>query len=165
MQSRIARLTLLAAAVAFTPLAFAAQAGSAQPAGSAAPQMQVQHRSILDELNLTESQQQQVRAAMQQSMQELRPQAQALDQRRATFEQTQPGTSGYQASVNSLAQAESDFARTRVQHEGALRAKVYGMLTQAQRTKLQQLLAQQRERIQQMRAQQQSRQTQPAASH
>lgn len=163
MQSRIARLTVLAAAVAFAPLAFAA-APAGQPASSAAPQMQVQHRSVLDELNLSQSQQQQIRAAVQQNMQEMRPQAQALAQSRATFEKTQPGTSGYQSTVNSLAQAESDFARTRVQHEGSLRTKVHGLLTPAQRTKLQQLLAQQRERVQQMRAQQ-ARQAKPAASH
>lgn len=161
MQRTTARLTLLAAALAIAPLALAAQPAT-QPASSAAPQMQVQHRSILDELNLTPAQQQNVRAAMQQNMQELRPQMQTLEQRQAAFEQAEPGSSGYQSSVNALAQAESDFSRTRVQHEGALRARIYGMLTPEQRTKLQQLLAQQRARIQQMRAQQQA---QPAASH
>lgn len=160
MHIRIASLTLLAA-VAFAPLALAAPP-AAQPASPAAPQLQVQHRSILDELNLTPTQQQDIRAAMQSTMQELRPQAEALQQRRAAFEQTQPDSAGYQTAVNSLAQAEGDFARSRVQHEGVVRTKIFGILSQAQRAKLQQLLAQQRERAQQQRAQEQA---QPAASH
>lgn len=156
MHRRIVRLSLLAAALAVTPLAFAQQSG--QPASSAAPQMQVQHRSVLDELDLTQAQQQQIHAAMQQNMQYLRPQALALQQRQANFEQVEPGSRGYQAAVDALAQAESDFARNRIHHEGALRTTIYGYLTQAQRAKLQQLLAQQR-------AQLQAQQAQPAASH
>lgn len=162
MQTRMLSLALLAACVIAAPAALAAPA--AQPAAPANPQMQVQHRSILDELDLTDAQQQQIKAAMLQDRQELLPLAKALDQRQAAFEQAQPGSSGYQSAVNTLAQAEADFTRTRVLHEGALRAKIYGLLTQAQRDKLQTLLAQQRARLQQLRAEQ-AQQAQPAASH
>lgn len=152
MSNRIPALALLCAAVAFAPLAIAAP--PAQPA--AAPQMQVQHQSVLDEIGMTPTQQQQVRTILQQNMQSMQPLVQALEQKQASFEQTQPGTSGYQGSVNALAQAQADFWRTRIEREGAVRAKIYGLLTPAQRDKLQQLLAQQRARLQQMRAQQQA---------
>lgn len=165
MSKPILRATLLAAAIATAPLAIAATQQSTQPASSASPHMQVQRRSVLDELDLTTTQQDAIRAAMRENFEQMRPQIQSLQQRRQAFETTQPGASNYQATVDSLAQAEADFARARVQHEGALRAKIYGVLTAAQRTKLQNLIAQQQARL---RAQQQSSSTNgsaPAASH
>lgn len=157
MSNRIPALALLCAGVACAPLALAAP--PAQPA--AAPQMQVQRHSVLDEIGLTPTQQQQVRAILQQNAQAMQPLVQTLEQRQATFEQTQPGSAGYQAAVNALAQTQADYWRARVEREGAARAKIHALMTQAQRDKLQQLLAQQRARLQQMRAQQQA---QPAAS-
>ena len=152
MHSRIFCTTALAAAVALSPLAMAAAAPaqSAPSASSAAPQAS-QRRSILDELNLTAAQQSSIRETMQQNFQQLRPQMQALNQKRMTFENATPGSSGYQSAVNDLAQAEADFAKAQTLREAAVRSKVYESLTPAQRSKLKDLIAEQRARMAQMR--------------
>lgn len=165
MHRRIFRTTALATAIAFSSLAFAAGAAPAQstPATSSAqPQVQAQQHSILEELKLTATQQSTIRETMQQNFSQLRPQMQAVTQKREAFENATPGSSGYQTAVNNLAQAEADFARARTLREGALRGKINGVLTPVQRTKLKNLLAEQKARVQQMR---QAAQAQHAAGN
>lgn len=163
MQSRTFHTTALATAIAFSSLAFAAGAAPAQSTpttSSAKPPVQAQQHSILEELNLTEKQQSAIRETMQQNFQQLRPQMQTVTQKREAFESATPGSAGYQATVNDLAQAEADFARARTLREGVLRSKINDVLTPAQRTKLKDLIAQQKARVQQM---QQAAQAQHAA--
>lgn len=167
MHSRIFCTTALAAALAAAPLALAAAAPaqSAPPASSAAPQAP-QRRSILEELNLTPAQQSSIREAMQQDFQQLRPQMQALNQKRQAFENATPGSAGYQSAVNDLAQAEADFAKARTLRQGAMRSKVYGLLTSAQRSKLKDLIAKQRAQVRQAaQAQGVAGSAAPPASH
>jgi Spy/CpxP family protein refolding chaperone len=171
MYSRTFRTTALAAAIAFSSLAFAAGAARAQstpPASAAKPGAPAQQHSILEELNLTEAQQSTIRETMQQNFQQLRPQMEAVTQKRDAFENATPGSSSYQSTVNDLAQAEADFAKARTLREGVLRSKVYEVLTPAQRTKLQSLIAEQKARIQQMQRAAQTPHagsSAPAASH
>ncbi|MGH8114183.1 MAG: Spy/CpxP family protein refolding chaperone [Rhodanobacteraceae bacterium] len=172
MHSRIFRTTALATAIAFSSLAFAAGATPAQAksiTSSTKSTNQAQQHSILEELHLTEKQQTTIRETMQQNFQQLRPQMQTVAQKREAFENATPGSAGYQATVNDLAQAEADFARARTLREGALRSKINEVLTPAQRTKLKNLIAEQRARAQQMQqaaqAQHAAGSSSPPASH
>jgi Spy/CpxP family protein refolding chaperone len=154
MHSRILRSTALATAIVFASPAFAAGAAPAQstPSASAAkPQAPAQRRSLLDELDLTATQQSSVRAKMQQDFQQLRPQMQAVAQKRQAFADATPGSSSYQSAVNDLAQAEANFAKARTLREGALRSQIYELLTPAQRTRLKDLMAEQKARFARMR--------------
>lgn len=166
MHSRTFRTTALAAAIAFSSLAFAAGAAPSQstPSTSATtPGAPAQRHSILEELNLTESQQSTIRGTMQQNFQQLRPQMETVTQKRDAFENATPGSSSYQSTVNDLAQAEADFAKARTLREGVLRSKIYDVLTPAQRTKLKNLIAEQKARVQQMQRAADS--SAPPASH
>lgn len=172
MHSRIFRTTALAAALAFSPLAMAVGAARAQsvPSTTAAkPQATAPRRSILEELDLTATQQSTIRETVQQNFEQLRPQMQALAQKRQAFENATPGGSGYRAAVNDLAKAEADFAKARVLREGAVRSKVYDLLTPAQRTKLKDLMAERKARVAKMRqaaqAQRATGSSAPPASH
>lgn len=163
MQSRILRTTAIATAIALSSLAFSAGAAPAQSTSatsSATPNAQAQRHSILEELDLTATQQTSIRETMKQNFEKLRPQMQALTQKREAFGNATPNSSGYQSAVNDLAQAEANFARARTLGEGELRSKIHQVLTPAQRTKLKNLIAQQHARMQQM---QQAAQTQHAA--
>lgn len=153
MHSRIFRTTALATAIAFASLAFTAGAAPAQsaPTSAAQPHAPVQRHSMLEELDLTESQQSTIRETMQQNFQQLRPQLQTVTQKRQAFENATPGTSSFQTAMNDLAQAEADFAKARTLREGALRTRIYDVLTPTQRTKLKNLIAQQKARVQKMR--------------
>lgn len=164
MHSRIFRTTALAATIAFSPLAMAAgaQAQSAPSTSAAKPQAPAARRSILDELDLTPTQQSTIRETMQQNFQQLRPQLQALTQKRQAFETAIPGSAGYQSAVNDYARADADFAKAEILREGAVRSKVYQLLTPAQRTKLASLMAEQRARVAKMR---QAAQAQGAAGN
>lgn len=155
----------LTAAIAFAPLAIAAPAQSAQGAAAQpAPKVQVQRRSILDELNLTDAQKASIQQAQKQAFSPLAAQAQQLDQYQKAAADAEPGTSNYQTDINNLATAESNFVRARVLAEGKLRVDIYNTLTSQQRTKLKSLLAQQRAEVAKMRAEQEARQRAPAAS-
>lgn len=171
MSNRIFRSTVLATAVALSSLAFAAGAAPAQsaPATSAAkPGAPAQRQSILEQLDLTDSQQSTIRSTVQQNFQQLQPQLQTVTRKRQAFEDATPGTAAFQSAMNDLAQAEADFAKARTLREGALRTRIYEVLTPSQRTKLKNLIAQQKARIQQMRQAAQAQRaggSAPPASH
>ena len=155
----------LTAAIAFAPLAIAAPAQTAQGAAAQpAPKMQVQRRSVLEELNLTDAQKASIQQAMRSNFEVLRPQVATLQQYQEAYDTAEPGSSGYQTSVNNLANAEARFVQARVVQEGKLRSQIYGILTSSQRTKLKGLLAQQRAEVAKLRAEQQAKQQAPAAS-
>jgi Spy/CpxP family protein refolding chaperone len=172
MYSRIFRTTALATALAFSSLAFAAGAAAAQSTPSslaAQPCAPAKGQSLLEELDLTQSQQSSIRTTMQQNFQQLRPQMQSVTQKRQAFEDATPGTSAFQSAMNDLAQAEADFAKARTLREGALRSKIYEVLTPTQRTKLKDLIAQQKAQVEKMReaarARRASGSSTPPASH
>jgi Spy/CpxP family protein refolding chaperone len=172
MHSRIFRSTALPTAIAFCSLAFAAGAAPAQstPSGTTAqPGAPAKGQSLLEQLDLTQSQQSSIRTTVQQNFQQLRPQMQSLTQKRQAFEDATPGTSAFQSAMNDLARAEADFAKARTLREGALRTRIHEVLTPTQRTKLKNLIAQQRARVEKMREAARARRagggSTPPASH
>ena len=160
MRNLLTRSTVLAAALACSPLAFAAgPQQAAAPQGSAAPNAQAQRApNLFDELGLTDKQRASVRQAMQENFQQARPQLETLNQKRAAFNNATPGSSQFQAAANDLAQTESTAAHDEVLRQAALRTKIYNLLTSEQRTKLATLRAQAEQRARQQQ------QAAPAAS-
>lgn len=152
------RSTVLAAALACSSFAFAAAPPSAASTGEATSHSHM-HRlhhgrhgmSMLDQLNLTDSQRTSVHQLMRQSFQEARPAVQTLRQKRMAFENATPGSAEFQTAANALAQAESSAAHARVLHQAELRTKIYNLLTPAQRTQLASLRAQHEAKMKQWR--------------
>ncbi|HET7931428.1 MAG TPA: Spy/CpxP family protein refolding chaperone, partial [Rhodanobacteraceae bacterium] len=128
----------------------------APPHQAAAPQAQqhVRPRSILDQLELTDSQRTRIQQLQQSSMEKERSFMQTLRQKQEAFSNETPGGSGYQSAANALATAEANAARAHVLTEAAFRADVYHLLTPEQRTKLATLTAQQKARVEQWRKEQ-----------
>ncbi|HEU4856564.1 MAG TPA: Spy/CpxP family protein refolding chaperone [Rhodanobacteraceae bacterium] len=157
MRKLLTRTTVLAAALACSPLLLAASPQQkAAPASSAATANA--RPSLSDELGLTATQRTSVQQLMQQNLEQARPQIQALRQKALAFEQATPGTSQFQTATNDLAQAESTAAHDQVLRQADVRTKVYNLLTPEQRTKLANLVRQRQQQMQQ-------RQAAPPASH
>jgi periplasmic protein CpxP/Spy len=158
MRKPIRMTILLAAMVGISSLAFA---GSGDPpvadqGGPPARGMHARHRWMGDRgyarLDLTDAQRSQIRELTRGSFDQAKPLMEALKQKRQAFESAEPGSPGYLAAASDLAQAEADAARARVTREADLRAKIYGILTQAQRAQLADLRARHQARIQQWKA-------------
>lgn len=125
---------------------------------------------VLDQLNLTDAQRASIRQVFQQNFDQARPELQALQQKRRAFENTTPGSSGYQTAANDLAEAESNAAHTRVLRQAALRTKIYNLLTPVQRTQLASIRTQREAKMKQwreahMRHQSDNAPASPAAAH
>lgn len=116
---------------------------------------------VYDKLDLSDAQRNQLRQLTEQDFAQARPQMQALRQARRAYASAIPGTAAYQTAVGNLAQAEADAARTRTTQRADLRARIYQLLTPAQRNQLAQI-QQQRETHRQQRKQ--SRQDNPPSS-
>ena len=144
---------LLAAAVGFSSLAFAAtgvQATDTPASSSSSGQMQHgmhhgmwhhrdgQHGSMgeLGKLDLTTAQRSNIQKMTREDRAEARPQMKALMQQRMAFENATPGSADYQTAAEQLAQAEGKAAEARVTRQAALRTKIYNELTAQQRTQL-----------------------------
>jgi Spy/CpxP family protein refolding chaperone len=85
---------------------------------------------------------------MKNSFASTKPQRQALFQQRKAFESLTPDQAGYQAAADSLAQAEANAAKARVEQQASVRAQIYGVLTSAQKMKLASLKAEREQRMQ-----------------
>jgi Spy/CpxP family protein refolding chaperone len=107
---------------------------------------------ILDKLDLTSTQRDNIRQMMHQSFEQARPEMQALRGKRQAFAAATPGSSDYRTATSALAAAEANAARGRVTREAALRTRIYDSLTPAQRTKLAKLRADHRARMQQWKS-------------
>lgn len=168
MPSLPTRSLLIAAAVALAPLALAAP----PPSAPAAPPMGAMHMGamhhgegqrgghwrgdehsmrMLDQLDLSTSQRDNIRKWMQQERADARPEQAALMQKRTAFADATPGTSQYNTATSELVKAESQAAEARVTRQAALRAKIYAELTPAQRTKLAGLHQARQQKMQQWR--------------
>lgn len=164
----------LAAAIAFSSLAFAAtgaQTDTTTPPSSAVPMQHgkwhgMHHRrgmGVLDKLDLTDTQRDNIRQMMHQSFTQARPEMQALREKREAFAAATPGSSDYQAAANELATAEANAARERITREAALRTKVYGTLTAKQRTELAKLRTEHKARMRQWKSEHMHRSGMPPA--
>jgi Spy/CpxP family protein refolding chaperone len=102
----------------------------------------------LRKLDLTDAQKTSIRTIMKSSFASTKAQRQSLFQQRKAFESLTPDQAGYQAAADRLAQAEADATRARVEQRASVRAKIYGVLTPAQKMKLASLKAEREQRKQ-----------------
>lgn len=164
---------LLAAAVGFSSLAFAATgvqtSAPASPTSSGSMQkgkwhgmhhghmrrgggMHMLDMHMLGKLDLSDTQRTSIRQMMHDSFEQARPEVQALRQKREALEAATPGSSAYRSATDELASAEANAARQRVVREATLRTRIYGVLTEQQRTQLASLRAERKARMQQWRS-------------
>jgi periplasmic protein CpxP/Spy len=94
------------------------------------------HGMAFEKLNLTDAQRASIKQIMQSSFAQNKTQRQALHQQRSAFESMTPDQVGYQAAAASLAQAEADATRVRVQQRATVRAQIYAVLTSTQKAQL-----------------------------
>ena len=96
---------------------------------------------MLKSLDLSDAQRESIRGAMKASWQSGKPQHEVLRGLHRQLMTTPPTAANYGALVNQVADAEANAARDRVQKMAALKAEVYGLLTDAQRAQLNEKLA------------------------
>jgi protein CpxP len=189
MKRAMFRTTLLAAAIGFSSLAFAATgaqtADASAASASSAPMKHGMHHDMhdgmkhgmkhhrshhgdgmreLSKLDLTATQRTDIQQMMRQGRAEARPQMQALMQKRMAFEKATPGSADYQTAAEQLAQAEGQAAQERVTSHAALRTKIYNELTPAQRTQLASLRGERQARMQKWHAKRAANKTATPAS-
>ncbi|WP_329743028.1 Spy/CpxP family protein refolding chaperone [Dyella sp. A6] len=102
----------------------------------------------LKKLNLSNSQKTSIRQIIKSSFATGKDQRKALFQQRKAFQSLTPDQSGYQAAADSLAQAEANAARARVEQQASVRAKIYAVLTPAQKMQLASMKAKREQRMQ-----------------
>lgn len=136
MRKNITLGLILTSAMALTMLAIAAPAG--QDAGMGHGHHSHRHGQDMGfkKLNLTDAQRASIKQIVHSSFAQNKTQWQALRQQRSAFESMTPDQVGYQAATASLAQAEADAMRVRVQQKATVRAQIYAVLTPAQKAQL-----------------------------
>jgi Spy/CpxP family protein refolding chaperone len=140
----------LASALAFGGFAVAAAPGNAPHAHAGWHHGHGGHHGMfaLRKLDLSDAQKSSIRTIMKNSFASSKAQRQSLFQQRKAFESLTPDQAGYQTAADSLAQAEADAAKARVEQRASVRAQVYGVLTSAQKMKLASLKAEREQRMQ-----------------
>jgi len=145
---------IVAAAVGGSSLALAAAGGPGmgQSHGEHGGMMAMQHGMDMHDyaqLDLSDAQHASIKQIMQQSHAQTKPQMKSLQQQHEALEAMDPTSSGYQAAANSFAQAAAEATRAHVLEAATLRARIYGILTPAQRSQLATMRAQHQAREQQ----------------
>ena len=102
----------------------------------------------MQKLNLTDAQKASIKQIMKNSFASSKAQRQAVFQQRKAFESLTPDQAGYQAAAASLAQAEADATKARVEQRANVRAQIYAVLTSAQKMQLASMKAQREQRRQ-----------------
>lgn len=163
MRVRHLSAALALACIASAPLALAATPPATSAPASSTPQwsghhgegmhhrdgQMGRHMGMLDQLDLSTTQQASIKQLRQQSFQQARASMQTLHQQRMAFENATPGSNNYQTAADALATAEANATHARVLNEADLRSKIYNVLTPAQRTKLASLRTAREARMQQ----------------
>ncbi|MDE1894276.1 MAG: Spy/CpxP family protein refolding chaperone [Xanthomonadaceae bacterium] len=111
---------------------------------------------MMHKLNLTEAQKASIRQIIRSHRSQNKTARQALQQQRQAFEAMTPGSAGYQAAADSLAQASARATQARVEQMANVRARVYAVLTPTQQAQAATLRAQaqaRRQKWQQFKAQ------------
>jgi len=90
----------------------------------------------LKSLDLSDAQRASIRTAMKASWEAGKGQHEAMRSLHRSMMTATPGSAGYSALVNQLADAEANAARDRVQKMAALKSEIYAMLTDAQKAQL-----------------------------
>jgi Spy/CpxP family protein refolding chaperone len=141
---------VLAAALAFPAFAQAPATGAD---GAATPTAHFghghrHHRNMgaffhaLKQLDLSADQKAQIKQDMHASFAALKPQMAGLRQAHYAFDTAVPGTPAFTSAESSLEQAETTAAGAHLQSEANLRTQIYGVLNDAQKAQLANLLAQ-----------------------
>ena len=161
MRKNITLGLILTSAMALTTLAIAAPGG--QDAGMGHGHHSHWHGQDMGfkKLNLTDAQRASIKQIVHGSFAQNKTQWQALRQQRSAFEAMTPDQVGYQAAAASLAQAEADATRVRVQQKATVRAQIYAVLTPAQKAQMATMKQEKQARRQQW---QQFKAQHPAAS-
>ncbi|MGA9421507.1 MAG: Spy/CpxP family protein refolding chaperone [Rhodanobacteraceae bacterium] len=141
MRKTLTLSMILATAIGASSLAFATPGGSGFAHGGHRHHGMMGMRD-LHQVDLTDAQHDTIKQMMKQGFTAMKPRMQALRQQRDAFEAMTPDAAGYQDAATRLAQAEADFTRERVMQQATMRAQIYGVLTDAQKTKLASLQAQ-----------------------
>jgi Spy/CpxP family protein refolding chaperone len=97
---------------------------------------------MLDELDLSAAQRDSIHTLIHGAFKDMKSGHESMHALHRSFETAVPGTPQYATIVAQLADAEAAAAREHVQHHAEIKEKVYALLTDAQRTKLSQLIAQ-----------------------
>ena len=90
----------------------------------------------LKSLDLSEAQRTSIRTAMKASFESDKARHDAMRSLHRSMMTATPGSAGYSALVNQLADAEANAARDHVQKTAALKGEIYAMLTDTQKTQL-----------------------------
>lgn len=133
MRKNITLGLILSSAMALTTLAVAAPAGQADGMHQGRFSHRHGHDMGFKKLDLTDAQRASIRQIVRSSFAQNKTQWQALRQQRSAFESMTPDQVGYQAAAASLAQAEADATRVRVQQKANVRAQIYALLTPTQK--------------------------------
>ena len=161
MRKNITLGLILSSAMALATLAVAAPSGQADGMHQGRFSHRYGHDMGFEKLNLTDAQRASIKQIMQSSFAQNKTQWQALRQQRSAFASMTPDQVGYQAAAASLAQAEADATRVRVQQKATVRAQIYALLTSTQKAQLASMKQEKQARRQQW---QQFKQQHPAAS-
>lgn len=149
MRKNITLGLILTSAMALTTLAVAAPTGQADGMHQGRHSHRHGHDMGLKKLNLTDAQRASIKQIVHSSFAQNKTQWQALRQQRNAFESMTPDQVGYQAATTSLAQAEADATRVRVQQKATVRAQIYAVLTSTQKAQMASMkLAKQARRLQ-----------------
>ncbi len=172
MRNTIIHSTLLTAALALSPLAFAAHpAQTVQDSGaktttatkSDAHRMHHHHMrrgfrgghhrmSGLHKLDLTDTQKSSIKELRRDSFKQAKPAWKTLRDKRMALGKATPGSADYQRAADDLAHASANAASARVLRQAELRKKIHDILTPEQRTRLADMRAKRMERMQAWRA-------------
>ncbi|MFC5580029.1 Spy/CpxP family protein refolding chaperone [Rhodanobacter terrae] len=133
MRKNITLGLILSSAMALTTLAVAAPAGQADGTHQGRFSHRHGHGMGFEKLDLTDAQRASIKQIVRSRFAQNKTQWQALRQQRSAFQSMTPDQVGYQAAAASLAQAEADATRVRVQQRATVRAQIYALLTPAQK--------------------------------
>ncbi len=152
MRKHITLGLILTSAMTLATLAVAAPGPAGQEAGMHHGRYSHSRGGMdmgLGKLDLTDAQRASIKQIVKTSFAQNKTQWQALRQQRSAFESMTPDQVGYQAAAASLAQAEADATRVRVQQKANVRAQIYAVLTPAQKVQMASMKQQKQARRQQ----------------
>jgi Spy/CpxP family protein refolding chaperone len=139
----------LSSALAFGGIAMAApQGGFGGPHGGWHHGHGAHGMFALNKLDLTDAQKTSIKQIVKNSFAATKDQRKALFQQRKAFESLTPDQAGYQAAADSLAQAEANAAKARVEQQASVRAQIYAVLTSSQKMQLASIKAKREQRMQ-----------------
>ena len=96
---------------------------------------------LLRQLDLSESQRDTIKGYVKSFHEQGRASFEAMRIVHHAFQTTPPDSSSYSAVVTQMSDAAANMARDHVQREAALRKQIYAVLTDAQKSKLNSLIA------------------------